>query len=171
MLEEINGIEFLIDLIFKNALQSKYQFIIAGTGSYEKSILDLQKLYPDLVRYLGSVNYDAMAQLYSQTHIAIIPAPRKQRWEENVPTKLIEAIAFGNIVVASDIDNFKNWAGSRIIYFEAENVNSAIDTLENVARQYCEFSHIAQLHAVEITKELAYPKVWRKVNDFYRQVS
>ena len=171
LLEEINGIEFLIDLIIKNVSQSKYQFVIAGTGSYEKSILDLQKLYPDRVCYLGSVNYDAMAKLYSQTHIAIIPAPRKQRWEENIPTKLIEAIAFGNIVVASDIDNFKNWAGSRITYFEAENVNSAIDTLEDVARQYCKFLHIAQLHAVEIKKELAYSKVWRKVNDFYRQIS
>jgi len=119
-LDEINGINFLIKTVLSYPVKSA-RLVIAGTGTLKYKVESMSR--QNLRQYLGEIPWEDMPALLATCDIFIIPRIRTSSGEIFIPIKLIEAMASGCAVLASElsairecIDNDKNgWL------FEPEN--------------------------------------------------
>jgi len=93
------GIDVLLKALSK--LDKKYILKIAGTGPDE---VHLKKITEDLkltqqVEFLGHLSGDEITEVVARSRAIIIPSV----WLENMPFSLLESLAFGKVVIVSNI--------------------------------------------------------------------
>ncbi|SHJ93911.1 Glycosyltransferase involved in cell wall bisynthesis [Hathewaya proteolytica DSM 3090] len=84
---------------------------IVGTGKGEE-LEDIKTMFKGAkgkVNFLGKLNHEQLSQLYSRSHIFILPS-----YFEGLPLVIVEALASGMGVVASNIKGVKQWIGKEI---------------------------------------------------------
>lgn len=89
----------------------KVRLNIVGMGDGEE-YSDIIKLYGNCkgkVKFLGKLSHEELSNLYSRSHIFILPS-----FYEGLPLVIVEALASGLYVVASDISGVKSWLGNNI---------------------------------------------------------
>ncbi len=95
------------------------RFLIAGSGNLQETLereIRSKKLNVDLLGYVSDVNmYFSMSDLYLQTSIS-----------EGSPNAILEAMAFGLPVVASDIPSSREIMGSSKTLFELSDIEGAV---------------------------------------------
>jgi len=99
------GLEHVIEAVA--ATDHEIQFRVAGTGS-DDYIESLQRLARDLdiedrVTWLGLVPHDAIPALVAQSDAAISPLHDIESYRISFPAKLLEYMAAGTVVIATDI--------------------------------------------------------------------
>jgi len=96
------GADILYKIILKSNrkypyLTNEIEFIVTGTGPYERHIHVLSKLFNN-VKYLGYVDEDTLRELYSRSHLYLVPSR-----SEGMPLRVLEASCSGLPVVGSRI--------------------------------------------------------------------
>lgn len=89
----------------------KVRLNIVGMGDGEE-YSDIIKLYGNCkgkVKFWGKLSHEELSNLYSRSHIFILPS-----FYEGLPLVIVEALASGLYVVASDISGVKSWLGNNI---------------------------------------------------------
>ncbi|MBI3987179.1 MAG: glycosyltransferase [Lentisphaerae bacterium] len=100
-LNRIKGVDLIVEMIRKNDW-THFHFLFLGQGPLEAEIRNLEKeKHP--VRYLGIIrNRETLAGVYRDADMLILPSVRMGREEERFGMVLIEAMACGVPVIASD---------------------------------------------------------------------
>jgi len=82
------------------------QLLIAGTGGLQRALeREVQALsLNDHIRFLGPLPHDQLADLYNTCDVVVVPSIVTDLGEtEGMPTVILEAMAAGRPVVASDV--------------------------------------------------------------------
>lgn len=96
-LSEEKGVEVLLEALTK--LESKPFLKIAGTGPEEERLKKMAKRLKlsRQVEFLGHLNGAEMSLVLARAKTVVIPSV----WLENMPFSMLEALAFGKVVIAS----------------------------------------------------------------------
>lgn len=105
-LMEVKGVSTLIQAMKRVRDTADAQLLIAGTGHLREELeRETQALsLTEHIRFLGPLPHDQLAGLYNACNTVVVPSIVTDRNEtEGMPTVILEAMAAGRPVVASDV--------------------------------------------------------------------
>jgi glycosyltransferase involved in cell wall biosynthesis len=102
LLDDLNGIPFVIDFIRMYHENLKFEFHFYGNGVYAKS-LELMALEYSKVKYFGSVPKNEIPSLLTKYKFGLIPRIKTLGSDLYIPTKVVEMLNFCVVVIASDV--------------------------------------------------------------------
>lgn len=112
-LEPLKGILMLIEVIEELRKKINIELLIAGEGILEKRI----KSY-NFIKYLGKVPHKELNEIYNIADLFILPS-----YYENCPLTILEAMASGCLILASDVGDIKNMVGNDKLVFDLRSRN------------------------------------------------
>lgn len=118
------GCHFLIEAF--NRLKLGKKLVIAGGSSHsDEYVKKLQAMAGDDVIFTGYVHGEELQELYSNAYCCVLPSTI-----EGLPIGILEALAYGKCMIASDIAPNVEVAKDNGIYFHSKDV----DDLERALR-------------------------------------
>ncbi len=158
------GAHFLIEAYER--LKPDIPLVIAGGSSHSDDyVAELQKHASDKIIFTGYVYGEELQELYSNAYCYVHPSTI-----EGLPVTLLEAVAFGNCVIASDIPANTEVVEDSGVIFESMNVDDLCQALKMVLDSPAlarELGERAKAHGVE---EYNYDRVTEKTEALYRRV-
>lgn len=122
------GIHYLIDAY--NRITTDKKLVIAGdtsdTDDYVRSLKEKAQGNDNII-FTGFVSGDTLSEIYSNAYINVLPSDL-----EGMSLCLLEALAYGNALLCSDIPENTSVAEDRAMYFEKSNVKDLADKLEKL---------------------------------------
>ncbi len=102
LLDDLNGIPFLLNFIenFHKELDIEYHFY--GMGVYAEKINKLSQMNPK-IKYFGSVSKNEIPEILMKYKFGIIPRIKTLGSDLYIPTKVIEMINYGIVVIGADV--------------------------------------------------------------------
>ena len=120
------GIHYLIDAY--NNLKTDKKLVIAGdtsdTNEYVDLLKDKAKGNPNII-FTGVVSGDLLGELFSNAYVVAVPSD-----VEGMSISLLEAFAYGNTVLASNIPENTLVTEDKAILFEKSNVADLTEKLQ-----------------------------------------
>ena len=167
-LEPWKGIGYFIKVV-KTLLKKtkKISFWFIGYGSLYSTLKEVFKK-EKRVKIYGAVEHSSIPDLLSKTNALVLPS----FWEGS-PTIIIEAMAMGIPVIASNIGDIprllKN--GEDGILFEVGNVKSLENAIINLVENYSGFVTKAQRARKRVRKEFSFQNVTNQIEQLYYNLS
>ena len=122
------GIHYLIDAY--NRVKTDKKLVIAGdtsdTDDYVAFLKEKAEGNPDIV-FTGFISGDILKEMYSNAYLVSLPSDL-----EGMSISLLEALAFGNAVLCSDIPENTDVAEERAMYFRKSNIDDLADKLQTL---------------------------------------
>jgi glycosyltransferase involved in cell wall biosynthesis len=157
------GCHFLIDAYKR--LKPKQKLVIAGGSSLsDEYVAELRAHECEDIVFTGYVFGEALHELYSNAYCYVHPSTI-----EGLPVTLLEAVSYGNCIVASDIPPNAEVVQDAGLLFESQNVDSLQEKLKMVienpvlARTYGERAKTAGV------SEYNYDSVAEKTEKVYKK--
>ena len=120
------GIHYLIDAY--NGIETDKKLVIAGdtsdTDEYVEKIKEMAKDNPNII-FTGFISGDILDEMYSNAYAMCLPSDI-----EGMSLSLLEALAYGNALVCSDIPENTQVAENEAIYFGKSNVQDLREKLK-----------------------------------------
>lgn len=163
-LEPWKGIPYYSKVINRVLKQTKnISFWFVGNGSLYSALKDKFE-GEKRVKLFGAVDHKEIPTILEKTHILIQPS----FWEGS-PTTIIEAMAMGIPVVASNIGDIPRLlnSGEDGVMFEAGNENHLEEIILNAAINYDELVDTARKARSKIRKDFAFKNVTNQIEDLY----
>lgn len=122
------GIHYLIDAY--NSIQTDKKLVIAGdtsdTDEYVALLKEKAKDNPNII-FTGFITGDALAELYSNPYLVVIASD-----VEGMSLSLLEALAYENAVLCSDIPENTLVTEDRALHFKKSNVEDLSQKLQTL---------------------------------------
>lgn len=158
------GCHYLLDAYER--LKPDMKLVIAGGSSHSDDyVAELQKHASDKVIFTGYVYGEALQELYSNAYCYVHPSTI-----EGLPVTLLEAVAYGNCVIASDIPANTEVVEDTGVIFESMDVDDLCEGLKMVLANPAmarELGERAKAHGVA---EYNYDSVTDKTERLYRDM-
>jgi len=120
------GCHFLIDAY--KQLDTRMKLVVAGGSSHsDEYVENLHKSASDKVIFTGYVYGETLQELYSNAYCYVHPSTI-----EGLPVTLLEAVAYGNCVIASDIPANVEVVQDTGVIFQSQNVDDLARALKYV---------------------------------------
>jgi len=122
------GIYYLIDAY--NRIETGKKLVIAGDTSDTDDYVCLLKEKASgnsNIIFTGFISGDTLNEIYSNTYINVLPSDL-----EGMSLSLLEALAYGNALVCSDIPENTSVAGEKAVYFEKGNIDDLAEKLQEL---------------------------------------
>lgn len=120
------GIHYLIDAY--NKISTDKKLVIAGdtsdTDDYVKMLKEKAGDNPNII-FTGFVSGDTLKEIYSNAYISVLPSDL-----EGMSLCLLEALAYKNALLCSDIPENTSVAEDRAIYFKKGNIDDLAEKLQ-----------------------------------------
>jgi len=110
-LDRINGIDFLLDAL-EGIPGGGLKLALAGAGPMESLVRERAAAAPELIEFAGRAGPEEMRAFYGACDVVVVPRPDTEAGQSLVPIKLLEAMAMGKIVLASDLAALSEALGS-----------------------------------------------------------
>ena len=167
-LEPWKGISYYINAIQRLLKETEnISFWFIGYGSLFPL---LQKKFEKekRVKLFGAVDHSKIPSLLEKVHALILPS----FWEGS-PTTIIEAMAMGIPVIASNIGDIPRLlrSGKDGMLFEAGNVHSLEDAILNVFDNYSSYVKKAQTARKRIRREYSFNHVTNQIEKLYYRMA
>ena len=127
-LTEEKGIHYLIDAY--NSIKTDKKLVIAGdTSDTDEYVAMLKRMaaYNSNIIFTGFISGDILKEIYSNAYLVAIPSDI-----EGMSLSLLEALAYGNAVLCSDIPENTLVTEEKAIHFEKGNVDDLSVKLEEL---------------------------------------
>lgn len=125
-LTEEKGVHYLIDAYCK--LKTDKKLLIAGdtsdTDDYVARLKEMAGDNPNII-FAGFVSGNLLDEIYSNAYAYILPSNL-----EGMPLSLLEAMAYGNAVIGSDIPEITDVVEDKALIFEKANVEDLADKMQ-----------------------------------------
>ncbi len=134
-LDHINGIDFLIDSLkgLPSDIRCRIKIVITGYGPLRERVEKARESEPDILEYLGVVDYADMPLYYSACDVFVIPRPASLSADNLISMKLLEAMAMEKIVLGSSVGGIVKLINiNNGIIFEKDNRNSLIEKIRYI---------------------------------------
>lgn len=126
------GLEYLITAY--NRIKTDKPLVIVGyqyhADNYAKMILDLAQNNPNIL-FVGYQEREKLNAFYSNAYFIVQPSE-----SESNSLVTLEALSFGNCLLASNIPGIRNIAKENAYYFETKNVESLKDKIELLVNNF-----------------------------------
>ena len=120
------GVHYLIDAY--NSINTDKKLVIAGDTSDTDDYVELLKKKaegnPNII-FTGFVSGDVLDEIYSNAYLVALPSDI-----EGMSLSLLEAMAYGNAVLCSDIPENTLVVEDKAIHFEKSNISDLADKLQ-----------------------------------------
>jgi glycosyltransferase involved in cell wall biosynthesis len=120
------GVHYLIDAYSK--INTDKKLVIAGdtsdTDDYVQMLKEKAAGNPNII-FTGFVSGDLLNELYSNAYINVLPSDL-----EGMSLSLLEALAYKNVLLCSDIPENTAVAEDKAIYFQKGNTDALAEKLE-----------------------------------------
>lgn len=124
------GIHYLIDAY--NAAKPDKKLVIAGeasdTDSYAAHLKEKAAKNPNII-FTGFVSGEIRDEIYSNAYAVCLPSDI-----EGMSLSLLEALAYKNAVLCSDIPENTSVAEDKAVYFEKGNIKNLAEKLKEICR-------------------------------------
>lgn len=158
------GAHFLIDAYKK--LDTDLKLVIAGGSSHsDEYVAQLRKHASDKIIFTGNVYDEPKHELYSNAYCYVQPSTI-----EGLPITLIEAVAYGNCIIASRIPACEEVVEDNGILFESENVDALADALRKVIADPALAKELGARAKARGVDEYSYDRIAVKTIELYRKV-
>jgi glycosyltransferase involved in cell wall biosynthesis len=162
----IRGLENLMIAFGKLVREKRIDayLLLVGKGSIREGLkqIAIEQGVIDRVVFTGSVVHEEAATLLREANIAVICYPESIGTHIALPTKIVEYMATGKIIVASRLAQIKRTLGGNAIFFDFKDPNSFADALEKAIHKIDEAEKVrkevqrkARLFDKEMVKEKA----------------
>ncbi len=122
------GIHYLIDAY--NKISTDKKLVIAGdtsdTDDYVKMLKEKAASNPNII-FTGFVSGDILYEIYTNTYLSVLPSDL-----EGMSLCLLEALAYKNALLCSDIPENTSVAEDKAIYFKKGNVDDLAQKLQYI---------------------------------------
>ena len=122
------GIHYLIDAYKK--IDTDKKLVIAGdtsdTDDYVKMLKEKAEGDPNII-FTGFVSGDTLTEIYSNSYLNVLPSDL-----EGMSLSLLEALAYGNALLCSDIPENTLVAEDKAVYFKKGNADDLAKKLEEL---------------------------------------
>ena len=122
------GVHYLIDAY--NSIKTNKKLVIAGdtsdTDEYVKMIKQKALGNPDII-FTGFISGDVLTEIYSNAYVVTLPSDI-----EGMSLSLLEALAYGNAVLCSDIPENTLVTESKAMHFKKSNVEDLAEKLQEM---------------------------------------
>ena len=129
-LRRIQGVEGILWAVEKTIPKTDKKLVIAGdtsdTDDYVKLLKDKSEGNPNIV-FTGFVSGDLLSELYSNAYINVLPSDL-----EGMSLSLLEALAYRNVLLCSDIPENTAVAEDKAIYFQKGNTEDLAKKLNSL---------------------------------------
>jgi glycosyltransferase involved in cell wall biosynthesis len=148
---------------------------LAGEGELDRDLRrQVESLaLNDRVRFLGQLSHTAVLDLYRENQVAltVVPSIVMRRFQyEGIPVSLIEAMAFGIPVVATETGGIpellEGGAGLLVAHSDPAALANAIERLVSSAELWCELS---QRGRQRVQDEFAIDVNGERLSDLFEQ--
>lgn len=120
------GIHYLIDAY--NKIKTNKKLVIAGdtsdTDDYVAMLKEKAKDNPNII-FTGFISGDVLDEMYSNAYFVALPSDL-----EGMSLSLLEALAYGNAVVCSDIPENTSVADDKALYFRKSDVKDLAEKMQ-----------------------------------------
>ncbi len=127
------GVHYLIDAY--KSIKTDKKLVIAGdtsdTDDYVKMLKEKAEGNPDII-FTGFVSGDMLDEIYSHAYAMVLPSDL-----EGMSLCLLEALAYKNALLCSDIPENTFVAEDKAMYFEKGNVLSLKEKLKSILEDSC----------------------------------
>ena len=157
------GCHFLIDAYER--LNPDMKLVIAGGSSHsEEYVATLESHASDKIIFIGYVYGEALQELYTNAYCYVHPSTM-----EGLPVTLLEALAYGNCIVASDIPANTEAVQEDGIIFESQNVAALSEALARVIAQPALAEELGKRARARGVAEYNYDRVTKKTLELYEE--
>ena len=157
-LEEKKGIPYLLEaflqLYHKNP--EKYTLTIAGDGDYMQMVLDFatKNKLQNVLHTPGRIRDQKKIDFYLNTDIFVLPSIRTNYDMDGIPVVLMEAIAYGNPIISTNISGIpeiciNNFNGFLI---DEKNIEQIVTSIGKVSSQNNLFLSFSK-NSIHLAKE------------------
>ena len=126
------GIHYLIDAY--NKIKTDKKLVIAGdssdTDDYVKMLREKAGGNPNII-FTGFISGDILDEMYSNAYVMTLPSDL-----EGMSLSLLEALAYKNAVLCSDIPENTSVAEDRAVYFKKGDVDDLSQKLQQLCDDY-----------------------------------
>ena len=173
-LVSIKGVDYLLRALAD--LKDDYTFAldIAGDGQQRD---DLEKLTTtlglnDKVKFVGYASGQQKDDLFSQADIIVIPSVREGKNTEGLPVTLMESLAAGKIVIASDVTGAQEYLtnGKDGYLFEQRNISELKSALKKVFEMDKPAVDAMSQSARKLSKVFDWPVIAKKHYELFEEV-
>ena len=122
------GVHYLIDAY--KSIKTDKKLVIAGdtsdTDEYVEMLKEKASGNPNII-FTGFISGDILSEIYSNAYLVTLPSDI-----EGMSLSLLEAFAYGNAVLCSDIPENALVAEDKAIYFKKSDVKDLADKLQSL---------------------------------------
>ena len=122
------GIHYLIDAY--NKITTDKKLVIAGdtsdTDDYVSMLKEKASGNPNII-FTGFVSGDTLCEIYSNSYINVLPSDL-----EGMSLSLLESLAYGNVLLCSDIPENTSVAEDKAVYFKKGSIDDLADKLKTL---------------------------------------
>ena len=122
------GVHYLIDAY--NNIKTNKKLVIAGdtsdTDEYVNMLKQKAANNPNII-FTGFISGDVLSEIYSNAYLVALPSDI-----EGMSLSLLEALAYGNAVLCSDIPENTLVTEDKAMLFKKSDVNDLIDKLQSM---------------------------------------
>lgn len=162
------GIDLLLAALRR--IDQPWRALFVGDGPMRAPIEALGAAYPGRVRIVHGVAHDEVPEYLNAMDVLCAPSQSTPRWREQFGRMLIEAMACGIPVVASDSGEIPHVvAGAGVVVPEGD-VASLADALAALLADTGRRSGVAAAGLLRAREEFAWPVVARRHLDFFEAV-
>ena len=158
VLNKVTGVDVLIKSFCK-IKNEKYELVLCGQGNELKDEIMSAMQIDHRIKFRGYVSKKEYYRLLEEADICINPRNMNYKQNQyNFPSKLLEYIAAGRVVVSTKFVNYKKYM-DYVIFTECD-VNGIAKALDNAADLFCKESKSVFYRNREFAQTLTWEKVF-----------
>jgi len=160
------GVHYLIDAY--NKIKTDKKLVIAGdtsdTDDYVAMLREKAKGNPNII-FTGFISGDILNEMYSNAYAITLPSDL-----EGMSLSLLEALAYGNALVCSDIPENTSVAEDKAIYFKKSDTDDLASKLQYICDNEEKVAELKSVSSDFITGKYNWDDIARSTYNLYEEV-
>src|SRR5262245_4488269 len=165
---EEKGIDTLLQA-FQRAT-GRWRLLFVGGGALASRIRSVQEQHPGRVRLVEGASHDEVPRYLRAMDVLCAPSRTTARWKEQFGRMLIEAMACGVPVVASDSGEIPHVVQDAGIVIPEGDSETWAETIDRVSADEALRAELSVRGIARAHEEFAWPVVARRHLDFFEEV-
>lgn len=163
----LKGIQYLIEafsyLKKNNLLAANFKLVIVGDGEFSDDLKKIAAENKDII-FTGNQGGDNLAALYSQAGLFVQSSEM-----EGLSISLLEAMAYGLPILASEISANREAAGDTALYFESKNVSDLKRALQEILKDKEKMLAMGEKSKTRVEKVFNWENISQETLNLYQK--